>query len=895
MHWSDILTMSDPRDNRKRHGCIVNIGLFRSGTTTLAETASSLGLKAYRTFPGLSRDQHKSFLQNPQELVLEWFSKCGAKEIIQIATDYDIICDGWTALLPFLPSTAVEDLKVEAEKVGVHLIFVATTRNTEGTVQSELHHWTIHDLERQAGLTANERDNLELHLRERAEHHQRCVLHLHRGGLLKLLPLSDHLQMTWSEILSEVTDSTVEEWSGAFQTSGQCNATPPLPIEGILLTQRFGSRKESDEKILSIEKLLDKIEQDSLCRYLVVLGIDEDEASGSAAGKLIRRLESRAAASQKQMLSLHVITNPARSPDQPFAICSIWNELAIVAWKQGAAWVVLLGDDIEVGCQYHYRAIYRSFLDIANRMKVPFGFGCPWWNDTSFPGFPSFPCVGKTHFEIFGRLIPEKRKEVFVNQDLDPYLQHLYLKFNAAPCVTDAVLSNTVGGNIGSSDARYDRIPAVGWRDFVLDDIDQIRASLPNDAKENILLDVIVPSYRVRLDYLKSICSLKVPEKVQVNFIIIVDNPDALLRSAWDIEGANDVSLARAERILECFLSKDGNNIRVRCNNNNMGASASRNRGLDESAAEYVLHLDDDLVPNSDLLEQYARKLFEIDETVVGLVGLVRFPRSSRLPLRHAAVLMSYLTFMFEIAEQDIYKSYKGPAWGVTANILFRRTSVRFDLAYAKTGGGEDVDYSLRVTEACNGGWLQAVPEACVVHPFWPGSAFTLAKHFYSWAIGDGALFQRFPKYCYWSFPNVSEMLLFLLPLSPWIGPWRFFELIFYFILVDLVVDCWDPEKRRHRRLLLQANGHGEPIAERSLVFYWLAHILANLYVVVLECGRLRGHIGRMDLAHGMFRRFDWHIGRLPSAPRNFRQRESYKFACFVIILAALFAKSTVP
>lgn len=71
-------------------------------------------------------------------------------------------------------------------------------------------------------------------------------------------------------------------------------------------------------------------------------------------------------------------------------------------------------------------------------------------------------------------------------------------------------------------------------------------------------------------------------------------------------------------------------------------------------------------MPDDDLLEQYGSKLMEIDDTVVGLVGLVRFPRSPNIPLHHAAVLMSYLTYMFEIAERSDMHS---PAWGVTSNI----------------------------------------------------------------------------------------------------------------------------------------------------------------------------------------------------------------------------------
>jgi len=195
---------------------------------------------------------------------------------------------------------------------------------------------------------------------------------------------------------------------------------------------------------------------------------------------------------------------------------------------------------------------------------------------------------------------------------------------------------------------------------------------------------VIVPLYCVRLDYLQGICALNVPDFMRSNFIIIVDNPDTLLSTAAAIvqRSTMSITLSEGKRILEEHLSQFGNNVRVRCNKVNVRSSASRNRGLDESSSDFVVNLDDDLVPNPDLLEQYGRKLLEIDSTVVGLVGLVRFPRSPSLPLRHAAVLMSYLTFMFEIAERNIYVN---PAWGVTANICFHRTTVCYDTAYAKS------------------------------------------------------------------------------------------------------------------------------------------------------------------------------------------------------------------
>jgi hypothetical protein len=120
--------------------------------------------------------------------------------------------------------------------------------------------------------------------------------------------------------------------------------------------------------------------------------------------------------------------------------------MATKAWSKGASWVMLLGDDVRIQSHTHYRAIYRAFLDIENELGCPFGFGCPWFNDVTFAGFPTFPVVGREHMNIFNGLIPSHRMDRFVNQDLDPYLQRLYLKFGAAPHLVTTNLENSEGG-----------------------------------------------------------------------------------------------------------------------------------------------------------------------------------------------------------------------------------------------------------------------------------------------------------------------------------------------------------------------------------------------------------------------------------------------------------------
>mmetsp|Transcript_22222 Transcript_22222/g.44688 ORF Transcript_22222/g.44688 Transcript_22222/m.44688 type:complete len:897 (+) Transcript_22222:1143-3833(+) len=874
------------KGSSKEHTCVVNIGLYRSGTTPLAEAFSKLDLKAYSHFPSLPPDHLKKILQDPQAAVQDWYSTVGLNEILKLVSEHAYICDGWVALLPFLNRSALEEIELQARAASIQIKFVSTSRSVDETVKSELQHWVIHDLERQSELSFDERCRLEDDLRIRAIQHQCLVKYLCSLGLVKLLPLSNSIQENWPGILSTITDSSALSWSKVLKDVGVCNSTPSLPIAGILVTMRL-QRDNTDVATSSIKRLLGEIEKDHICRYLLVLGIDADERNSDSAAAVIQHLNEHMESSP-QMHSFHLVTNPPRQlQGEPFAICRVWDQMAVEAWTHGADWVVLLGDDIEITCPFHHRAFYRSFLDISNRINVPFGFGCPFWNDISFPGFPTFPCVGKIHFKIFGGLIPEHRRESFVNQDLGPYLHHLYLKLGATTCVTDATLRNGVGGNIGSSEARYSRIHARGWRDFVLEDYrTHLLPFMPEGTPQYITVDVVVPSFRVRLDYLRSICHLKVPAMIRTNFIIIIDNIDALLRAARDLTGDGDITISQAEDILERHLAMSGNAVRVRCNDSNLGASASRNRGINESAAEFILNLDDDLIPDEDLLEQYGRKLSQIDDTVAGLVGLVRFPRTPDMPLRHAAVLMSYLTFMFEIAEQE--SNMYTPAWGVTANILFRRTNIRFDPIYAKTGGGEDVDYSLRVTEACNGGRLLAVPEARVVHPFWAGSVFALASHFHNWAIGDGALFQIFPEHTYWSFPNLPETILFTLPLCCLQMNYRqYFQFVSFSIAADFVVDlvCDDYQ---HRIAVVQGIGKDRVKEKRGHLFYFFAHVLANLFILGLEFGRLRGHIVRCNFAHGPFRRFDWHIGRLPNAPNNFRKREAHKFCFFVAILSSI-------
>ena len=898
--------------------CIINIGLYRTGTTTLAEAAKLLGFKVYREFQALPPHILQLFLSGTTEEIDKILLK-KIDELLDIVNDHDLVCDGWFPLLALASTNCLEVFKTKAEEKGINIILVSSGRiDFDSYLRSELHHWVRHDIERHTEL--DDRSNLERLLQSRYERHRNGVKNL-KGDTVPLLDLSS-IEKDWTTILSTITNYSETNWDRALSEVGKQNCSPQLPVQAVLLTMRIVD--DFNQKLKNVSTLLNDIEKDHLCSYMVILAIDEDEDGSQEAMELRLFLEQR-----PRMKSFHYMTNPKRNKSEPVPICQIWHDMSACAWKDGASWVVFLGDDVRIKCNFHYRAIYRAFLDIQQNLKLnlPSGrmFGCPWFDDEGFKGFPTFPIVGNMHYDIFGGLIPEKhlRNSLFVNQDLDPYLQRLYLKFGSAPFLKNVTLSNSCGGSENGV-ARYNRVPATHWRDEVLNDISPIENHLRTHdcAVEDhikIILDVIIPSYRVNITYLRRLCALQVPSDMRTTFIVIVDNPVQLI----ELVRKEELSTAQpkhlqpthteAEQILEQYLFEESNyrnNIRVRCNKKNLGASASRNRGIKESAAEYVLFLDDDVIPDEDILKEYGQALNDIDsnkdeqqQPILGLVGMVRFPRVKDMPMLHAGILFSYLTFMFEIADNSIYKE---PAWGVTANILFRKfPGMSFDTGYAKTGGGEDVDFALRLHQKY-GLNLKSCPRAKAYHPFWDGGLYFLCKHFFCWAMGDGALFDRFTHLSYHSFPNIVEMwLLLVLPcvLATNVGLYYVLAVTttatttatsitittILMIMADIVIDMywkWGKEFNHRRSLLVVAGPHEQQHEHEhqfSLPYAIVAHILANIYVIALECGRVYGHMRRGQVWN-ITRRFDWHCNRLPNSKENFIFREKIKFITFSVI-----------
>ena len=87
-----------------------------------------------------------------------------------------------------------------------------------------------------------------------------------------------------------------------------------------------------------------------------------------------------------------------------------------------------------------------------------------------------------------------------------------------------------------------------------------------------IKIDVVIPSVRPEEIDFTSLLSLKVTKEMQVNFYIIIDSP----------------GYAEFESIID-----ENRKMTVKSNLSNIGAAASRNRGIDLCNGDYVLFIVD--------------------------------------------------------------------------------------------------------------------------------------------------------------------------------------------------------------------------------------------------------------------------------------------------------------
>ncbi|KAA1474436.1 glycosyltransferase family 2 protein [Dentipellis sp. KUC8613] len=551
----------------------------------------------------------------------------------------------------------------------------------------------------------------------------------------------------------------------------------------------------------------------------------------------------------------------------PGYICHLWRACARRAWEDGCDYFILLGDDVELQDEGWMRDAEAEFADIAKAEGVPVGFGCVAFTDTSFPGMPTFPIVHRNHTDVFqGDVVPDS----FVNQDGDPFLFQLYRRFGCS-----RMFGSRIRNNLGGSDnARYEKQHAVDWTfgvlDCATDALEQSLQAVNPSACRKLTIDIIIPCYRVQMRYLRPILELEPSKDCTVMFIVIIDDPNSPHIAALEQRYAHRPD------------------VRIRINVQNLGASASRNRGLRESAAEWAFFLDDDVLPAHDLLLA-AERAIRAAPAAAGFVGTARLPCADRVFT--AALHLAGVTYFWDIAAKLPGAADDLP-WGVTANLIARRSApdgVQFDLQFPKTGGGEDIDYVLRKRAYAlehGGTGFCAAPDVVVTHPWWNGGRRSYWR-FYMWSKGDGGLVRMYPELTYFGgAPNSAEFFLlgavmFLLGTFAVVAANSTWLLVFSVkmfvatLLANVVHDVY-------RHLWRDADRMRTMNTSVTGVRWFVAVVESSLVRMFSEWGRVAGILERGEVML-LGWRFDWFAGRVGDGPRNEERMNARQRAVLVL------------
>ena len=361
-------------------------------------------------------------------------------------------------------------------------------------------------------------------------------------------------------------------------------------------------------------------------------------------------------------------------------------------------------------------------------------------------------------------------------------------------------------------------------------------------------MDIIIPCFRIDKNCLDKIISIEREPKVDHRFIIVVD------------KSIDDISPEKLEYLINLEKTYP---VRVRVNEKNMGASFSRNRGIQESHSEWVLYLDDDVLPDEKIVKFYAEAILTNPEKdgFVGKSILTKgFKRSTD------AVHMAQTSFFWTICDH-----FKHVPWGVTANLLVKRhNDLKFGLDFPKTGGGEDIDFCLKLEK-----WpLVSVPEAVVTHPWWnDGKRLAMWKRFFKWAKGDGLLINKHPQHTFRTLPNVWEWTALTSVSSIMLGK-NSFQYIPVLWCADFASGAlWS---YYHTDNCPYLEGF-----ERALIA-----LESNFSRNASEFGHIVRHLsdGRLD---NLTKRFDWFCGLYPEAVNYEKNRAYFHNAGFLSSLLA--------
>ena len=330
-------------------------------------------------------------------------------------------------------------------------------------------------------------------------------------------------------------------------------------------------------------------------------------------------------------------------------------------------------------------------------------------------------------------------------------------------------------------------------------------------------IDVIIPSYRLQSEYLIPIVQMEIPFGTKIRYLIIADNPQA--------------------EIPKDFMPLiDNENVILFRNKENGGSSKSRNVGIDNSNADWILFIDDDVKPDKKLLCNYIQAIRN-NPNEVGFFGETLFPAPKTF-FTKGIIACDILTFFFLAGYYDQLK------WAPTSNVIIRLSAIgniRFREIFPKNGGGEDIDFFLQIFRNTKQE-LQCLKDAPVFHNWWYNEERNYTR-FIRWSFGDALLHNIFPEYTYYNFPNVIESLAFGLPLSLFVCFYLQSFIPFICVFVGIVMgECLI----EFIRLLIYRGIHKSQFAIEAVLIR-ASNDIGRLKTQLVKFRRLKGICERFD------------------------------------------------
>ncbi|MET0464325.1 MAG: glycosyltransferase [Chitinophagaceae bacterium] len=260
-------------------------------------------------------------------------------------------------------------------------------------------------------------------------------------------------------------------------------------------------------------------------------------------------------------------------------------------------------------------------------------------------------------------------------------------------------------------------------------------------------IDVVIPSYRLDVFFLRPLINMDQPGGWQIRFFLIADNPAVKVPeevTRWQQEGR----------------------VVLIVNPENLGPAGTRNLGIRAGSAQWILFLDDDVLPMPGLLKAYTDAIEQQPEAI-GFVGVTEFPEPMNATTRALVINGS-------ISHFDLARYKPSMVWSPTANVMLNRSKTDpalFDVSLKKSG--EDIDFMARNCFLYKEEY-RSVPDAVVRHPWWNNGKVQTNRLFrYGGGGSEIAVLPHIYRYTYFDFANTMEvwaLLLILLPLGVALG-----------------------------------------------------------------------------------------------------------------------------